>query len=367
MIGKGGNYSHPTLFLTSTMANAYLIYCRPGFEKEAASELQHHAALHGWQGYAQSRPDAAHVLFCGDDLPETGSAAPCWSDLVFARQLIFLDDRNPLVLDPQDRITPLVAHLGGQIFHNLVLESPDTNDGNALSGFFKAFGNTLRAVLDKRGILRKKATRTLHLFFLDSATVYIGHSTPENASPWPQGIPRLKFPREAPSRSTLKLEEAFLTFLDEAARAEWLREGLTAVDLGAAPGGWTYQLVRHGLTVTAIDNGPMDPSLMKSGQVEHLRVDGFRYRPERAVTWLVCDMIESPAKVAQTIAAWIADGAAQRAIFNLKLPMKKRYEELRHCQEIIDGILSAGRTGYQLHIKQLYHDREEVTGYLRRD
>ncbi len=27
------------------------------------------------------------------------------------------------------------------------------------------------------------------------------------------GIPRLKFPREAPSRSTLKLEEAWHTFI----------------------------------------------------------------------------------------------------------------------------------------------------------
>jgi len=98
---------------------------------------------------------------------------------------------------------------------------------------------------------------------------------------------------------------------------------MTGVDLGAAPGGWTWQLVDRGLQVTAIDNGPMDKALMQSGQVEHLRVDGFKYRPERPVTWLVCDMIESPARVAQTIASWIADGDAQKAIFNLKLPMKK--------------------------------------------
>ena len=155
------------------MTNAYLIYCRPGFEKEAASELQHHAARQGWNGFAKGQPDSAHVLFCGEELPQDGPSAPRWTDLVFARQWIYLPDSEPLTLDPQDRITPLVARLSGQSFRDLVLESPDTNDGNGLSGFFKAFGNTLKSVLDKRGILRKKATRTLHLFFLDSATVYI--------------------------------------------------------------------------------------------------------------------------------------------------------------------------------------------------
>ena len=348
------------------MTNAYLIYCRPGFEKEAASELQHHAARQGWNGFAKGQPDSAHVLFCGEELPQDGPSAPRWTDLVFARQWIYLPDSEPLTLDPQDRITPLVARLSGQSFRDLVLESPDTNDGNGLSGFFKAFGNTLKSVLDKRGILRKKATRTLHLFFLDSATVYIGFSTPDNASPWPQGILRLKFPREAPSRSTLKLEEAFLTFMDQTERDEWLREGLTAVDLGAAPGGWTWQLVKQGLQVTAIDNGPMDKALMQSGQVEHLRVDGFHYRPERPVTWLVCDMIESPARVAQTIAAWIADGDAQRAVFNLKLPMKKRFEELERCLELMDDTLSRARVKYRLQVRQLYHDREEVTAFLVR-
>ena len=76
-------------------------------------------------------------------------------------------------------------------------------------------------------------------------------------------------------------------------------------------------------------------------------------------------MIESPARVATTIASWIADGDAE-AIFNLKLPMKRRFEELQHCKELIEDILQDKRVHYQLAFKQLYHDREEVTGYLVR-
>ncbi len=348
------------------MANAYLIYCRAGFEKEAAAELQHFADQYGWRGFIKTKADAGYVLFCGENLPETGDNAPKWRELVFARQLLFVQNAEPLHLEANDRITPIVAVLVGQYFKELALEGADTNDGKSLSNFFKAIAPALKSVLEKRAILRKKAHKNLHLFFLDSTAVYIAFSEVNNSSPWPMGIPRLRFPKDAPSRSTLKLEEAFHYFMDESSQQEWLREGMTGVDLGAAPGGWTWQLVHKGLQVIAIDNGAMDKALMQTGQIEHLRVDGFKYRPERKVNWLVCDMIESPARVATTIASWIADGDAERAIFNLKLPMKKRFEELQHCIELMDDILTDKRVKYHLSFKQLYHDREEVTGYLYR-
>ena len=90
------------------------------------------------------------------------------------------------------------------------------------------------------------------------------------------GIPRLKFPSQAPSRSTLKLDEAFLHFIPKSEWENRLTSGMNAVDLGSAPGGWTYQLVRRGMMVTAIDNGPMAESLMETGQVKHKMMDGFK-------------------------------------------------------------------------------------------
>ena len=62
---------------------------------------------------------------------------------------------------------------------------------------------------------------------------------------WPMGIARLRMPSAAPSRSTLKLAEALLEFLDEKERAKRLAPGMTAIDLGASPGGWTWQLVQR--------------------------------------------------------------------------------------------------------------------------
>jgi 23S rRNA (cytidine2498-2'-O)-methyltransferase len=76
-------------------------------------------------------------------------------------------------------------------------------------------------------------------------------------------------------------------------------------------------------------------------------------------------MVEKPLRIAELCAGWIATGDAERAIFNLKLPMKKRYEEVLLCQEAIAAILE--KVPYRLRVKQLYHDREEVTVYLARD
>jgi 23S rRNA (cytidine2498-2'-O)-methyltransferase len=123
--------------------------------------------------------------------------------------------------------------------------------------------------------------------------------------------------------------------------------------------------VKHGLQVIAIDNGAIDEKLMATGQVEHIKADGFVFRPPRPVHWLVCDMVEKPARVAQLMADWLADGDAKRAIFNLKLPMKTRLDEVEYCRHIIESTLEqAGKKIEKLAFRQLYHDREEVTGFI---
>src|SRR6185436_8651688 len=93
-------------------------------------------------------------------------------------------------------------------------------------------------------------------------------------SPWPMGIPRIRMPRGAPSRSTLKLAEALITFLGDR-EPESLRAGMRAVDLGAAPGGWTWQLAHRGLRVIAVDNGALKGSVEEDPLVTHVRADGL--------------------------------------------------------------------------------------------
>ena len=104
----------------------------------------------------------------------------------------------------------------------------------------------------------------------------------------------------------------------------------------------------------------MDRALLDSGLVEHLRADGFRYRPKKPVDWLVCDMVEQPRRIADLIAQWLSTGTCRRAIFNLKLPMKKRYEETQACLARVRAVAGDVRA------RQLYHDREEITVFAAR-
>jgi 23S rRNA (cytidine2498-2'-O)-methyltransferase len=186
-----------------------------------------------------------------------------------------------------------------------------------------------------------------------------------NSTCRPMGIARLRMPPGAPSRSTLKLAEALLDFLGDD-EPQLVRPGMRAVDLGAAPGGWSWQLAYRGLRVTAIDNGPLKGAAAQDALITHLREDGLTWHPRRAVDWMTCDIVEKPARIATLVARWIAMGDARRSIFNLKLPMKRRYEEVLRCRAIIEETLAKAGVRHRLILRQLYHDREEITGYLAR-
>ncbi len=343
--------------------SSLLLYCRTGFEKECAGEIQEKAAAAGLPGYVIAREGDGYLLHqCLDG--ECSRRMVDFGGLIFARQLLF-DAVRVEDLPVGDRAAPLIerASAMGGPYSAVWFETVDTNAGKALSALTRRFGGAFLQAARAAGLLAAEtAAPRLHLLFLDSTTVILALSDPTNSAPWPMGIPRLKFPRGAPSRSTLKLEEAFLTFVRDPQRR--LAPAMTAVDLGAAPGGWTWQLVRRHLRVIAVDNGSLQQELLETGLVEHVRGDAFRYRPAKCVDWLVCDVVEQPSRIAGLIGRWAVEGCCRQAIFNLKLPMKKRYLEVQRCARIIEEVLSAKSIAHSLRFKQLYHDREEVTGYL---
>lgn len=119
--------------------------------------------------------------------------------------------------------------------------------------------------------------------------------------------------------------------------------------------------------VVAIDNGAMDQKLMDTGQVKHFMVDGFKYQPEkRNVYWLMCDMIEKPQRVGALICDWLIKGWCQESIFNLKLPMKKRYETVLEVLAEMQQRFDEAELAVEFQAKHLFHDREEVTVHIRK-
>ena len=337
--------------IQTTKSQQWLLYCRPGFERDCVQESQ--------GSPLQAEPNSGYVIV-------QGRSRLHYEQLTFTRQLIALHGEIS-DLSERDRLTPLLAAIPEepQKFGTLWLETPDTNDGKTLSGFTRRFQPLLEEKLRASGRLTDDpALPRLHIFFPHKNRALIGSSEPRNSAAAPMGILRMKMPYEAPSRSVLKLAEAFEVFLSAEEKMQWVRQGMHAVDLGAAPGGWTWHLVQLGMQVVAVDNGPLKGVVAEHPSVKHLRQDGFRYRPKHPVDWLVCDMVEQPGRVAALVSDWVVGGATSRAIFNLKLPMKKRAEALAEALAGVRAVLDKKGFKYRLQAKQLYHDREEVTVFL---
>ena len=195
-----------------------LCYCRPGFEPELAAELSERAAHAGHPGYARTERNSAFVTFICDEAAALSRALP-WRELIYARQKLQLvaELRD---LDPKDRITPMLAALVGQSkFGDLWVEHPDSDTAKPLAGLARSFGNALRPALKRAGLWAPNAERRLHVVLLSGTHLILGTTRPAFAAPWPQGIPRLRMLADAPSRSALKLEEAFMSLLSPQEKA----------------------------------------------------------------------------------------------------------------------------------------------------
>ncbi|MFZ2541995.1 MAG: 23S rRNA (cytidine(2498)-2'-O)-methyltransferase RlmM [Gallionella sp.] len=349
--------------MTKPFPTNWLLYCRPGFEQDCAQEALRQAKQQK-PIIATEQPailaDSGYVVVALND--QTLS----YRELIFTRQLIRLH-HSIAVLPERDRLTPILDAIAAMpgTFGTLWIEVPDTNAGKLLTAFTRRFQPLLESALREHGRLQDIPHSTrLHVFFPDKSSVQIGSSDPHNSAAAIMGIIRQSMPAEAPSRSTMKLAEAIEVFMDRSEQTRLLRSGMHAVDLGAAPGGWTWQLVKRGIRVTAVDNGPMKGALINHPLVQHLKQDGFKYVPRKTVDWLICDMVEKPSKVATLIGVWFAAGWCKHAIFNLKLPMKQRVAALDSALGGIRKQLDEEGINYRMMAKQLYHDRDEVSVFL---
>ena len=343
-------------------------YCRAGFEPDCAAEVSAAALAAGAEGRVEYRPGEAYVLWHPQPGTEQRRAwLPEYAELVFARQML----THCRVLDiakPAERTAEIVAAANrlGRRFSTVSLEAPDADVPRQLLAAARHWAAPLQAALQEAGVLAARSGPRLHVCLLGRGCVLLGTSYPDNSSPWPMGIPRLRFPAGAPSRSGLKLVEALALFIGEDELPGRVRAGRVAIDLGAAPGGWSHVLAGRGVRVVAVDNGPIAAEVMATQFVEHRREDAFRFRPERPVDWMVCDVVAAPARIAALVAQWIARRWCRETIFNLKLPTKDRWGEVLRCHGVIEKTLADVEDNHALRLKHLYHDRDEVTGHLRR-
>jgi 23S rRNA (cytidine2498-2'-O)-methyltransferase len=238
---------------------------------------------------------------------------------------------------------------------------PDSPQGNAHAALARSLEERLVAALsavlpqlervDDHQLQQRSDTPLIQVCLLDVDRVAIGIERASRAiSLVPGGRTRTRVQGALPSRSARKLEEAL----------QWMGTGPgpgeTCVDLGAAPGGWTFVLAGRGAHVTAVDLAQLDPKLLQRRTVRVARQNAFQYQPEEPVDWLFCDMAYRPLEVAALLAKWARSRWARLLVANLKLPMTRKAEILGRVKQILQ------EGGWrELRSKQLYHDRDEVT------
>lgn len=188
--------------------------------------------------------------------------------------------------------------------------------------------------------------------------IILGSNGVANAlSDWPGGRVQLAKPKGQISRSEFKLEEIVRTNL-----AELPTEG-TALDLGASPGGWTRILFNRGMDVWAVDPGKLDARL--DGKY------GLTYVPMLAGPFLAqntqqFDLVVNDMRMAPSLSARMMNDAAQHVpsggmgVMSIKLPPG-------HPLGIIEDTVGQLQREWQVEcVKQLFHNRHEVTAILRR-
>jgi 23S rRNA (cytidine2498-2'-O)-methyltransferase len=193
---------------------------------------------------------------------------------------------------------------------------------------------------------------------LTRAGVVLGlNRTVDGLSDWPGGRVRLAKRQGQVSRAEFKLEELFQVLALDLPAAG------SAVDLGAAPGGWTRILRLRGLQVWAIDPGDMDPRVAADPGVHHVRTTAgefFRATSHR-FDLAVNDMRMDPqlsCRVMLEVAERLRSGAL--AIVTLKVGVRRPLETLRRCRALLEERYDT------VFVRQLQHNRHELTAVVRR-
>ena len=189
---------------------------------------------------------------------------------------------------------------------------------------------------------------------------YLGISlTTDNLSDWPGGARHFAHLPEQISRSEFKLLEALEVF-----GVTIPSQGL-ALDLGAAPGGWTRMLLETGMQVVAVDPAKLDARLSRQPRLEHYRGYAEDYLEEaikrrRKFNVITNDMRmdarEAARLLIQASACLLSDGFI---ISVLKLPHET--SEIDPLKNLNEALSLLQRHFAIVQARQLFHNRQEVT------
>jgi len=233
--------------------------------------------------------------------------------------------------------------------------------------------------------------QTVISVFISDDIIYTGISdVEENLSAWAGGMRHYAFNESVISRAEFKLLELFEYFPElinfgklinhkkiENTKKDVMYEVKnkkvkpTALDLGASPGGWTKILAENGYKVTAVDPNQLSDVLMSNPNVEYFKgltedyMSFMKRSKNRGKSELfdliVNDMrmhIVQSAKIMVDAQEYLKDGGY--AVMTLKLNKSGKTALIKEGLNILKEKYDV------LFVKQLFHNRSEVTAVLRK-
>ena len=189
---------------------------------------------------------------------------------------------------------------------------------------------------------------------------YLGISSAyENLSDWPGGTRHYAQTPEQISRAEFKLLEALEVF------GVHLPSQGRALDLGAAPGGWTRLLLEAGLHVVAVDPANLDPRLNGLPHLEHYRGYAETYledavKKHRRFELIVNDMRMDAREASRLLGQAAPCLRPEGFIVSVfKLPHETR--EIQPLTTLKEALSTLKKYYSIVHARQLFHNRQEVT------
>jgi len=156
------------------------------------------------------------------------------------------------------------------------------------------------------------------------------------------------------SRAENKLKEALVRYDIK------LKDNGIALDIGAAPGGWTKVLVDYGYDVIAVDPGNLHESLRNNPKIKHYkcRIENLTF--ENYFDIIVNDMNIDPQDTSN-IMNKLAKSLKNKglAVITFKLPTNPE-KSILESKKIISKEYNI------LNINNLFHNRQEVTVLLQK-
>jgi 23S rRNA (cytidine2498-2'-O)-methyltransferase len=135
------------------------------------------------------------------------------------------------------------------------------------------------------------------------------------SNPFPNGEPAFVEDKDGPpNRAYLKLWEAFARLRRQA------QPGDRCLDLGAAPGGWTWLLAHSGAEVLAVDKAPLAPEVAALPNVTWQEGSAFALDPADVgpVDWWCSDVVAYPDRLLDLVTRWLASGRVRNLVCTVK-------------------------------------------------